>query len=88
MTPLSCLPKASQTVQLISFHRQWFHKVLQEIEKYCKLNADIRNQAKAKVKEIMKEQQEEFFEQGRKEGNEDFSRKTANTSGAQGVNAI
>ena len=29
-----------------------FRKVLQEVEKYCKLEADIRNQAKAKVKEI------------------------------------
>ena len=35
-----------------------FHKVLQEVEKYCKLKADIRNQAKAKVKEITKEQRE------------------------------
>ena len=29
-----------------------FHKVLQETEKYRKLKADIRNQAKAKVKDI------------------------------------
>ena len=35
-----------------------FHKVLQEVEKYCKLKADIRNQAKAKVKEILKELRE------------------------------
>ena len=35
-----------------------FHKVLQEVEKYRKLKADIRNQAKAKVKEITKEQRE------------------------------
>ena len=49
-----------------------FHKVLQEIEKYRKLKADIRNQAKAKVKEITKEQREEILEQGRKEGKEDF----------------
>ena len=33
-----------------------FHKVLQEVEKYLKLKANIRNQAKAKVKEITKEQ--------------------------------
>ena len=33
-----------------------FHKVLQEVEKYCKLTADIRNQAKTKVKQITKEQ--------------------------------
>ena len=43
-----------------------FHKVLQEVEDYRKLKADIRNQAKAKVKEITKEQREELLEQGRK----------------------
>ena len=42
-----------------------FHKVLQEVEKYRKIKADIRNQAKAKVKEIIKEQREEILEQGR-----------------------
>ena len=41
-----------------------FHKVLQEVEKYRKLKADIRNQAKAKVKEITKGQGEELPEQG------------------------
>ena len=66
-----------------------FHKVLQEVEKYCKLKADIRNQAKAKVKEITKEQREELLEQGRKESKEDFlQEEIANTSGIQGVNAI
>ena len=65
-----------------------FHNVLQEVEKNRKLKADIRNQAKAKVKEITKEQREEILEQGRKEGKEDFLRKIANTSGIQGVNAI
>ena len=65
-----------------------FHKVLQEVEKYRKLKADIRNQAKAKVKEITKEQREEILEQGRKKGKEDFFKKIANTSGTQGVNAI
>ena len=49
-----------------------FHKVLQEVEIYHRLKADIRNQAKAKVKDITKEQQEELLEQGRKEGKEDF----------------
>ena len=29
-----------------------FDKVLQEVEKCCKLKADIRNQAKAKLKKI------------------------------------
>ena len=65
-----------------------FHKVLQEVEKYCKLKAGIRNQAKTKVRQITKEQQEELLEQGRKEGKEDFLRKIANTSHTQGVNAI
>ena len=64
-----------------------FHKVLQEVEKYRKLKADIRNQAKAKVRQITKEQREELLEQGRKEGKKDFLRKIANTSGIQGVSA-
>ena len=49
-----------------------FHKVLQEVEKYRKLKADIRNQTKTKVRQITKEQQEELLEQRRKEGKEDF----------------
>ena len=65
-----------------------FYKVLQEVEKYRKLKANIRNQAKTKIKEITKEQREELLEQGRKEGKEDFLRKIANSSGTQGVNAI
>ena len=65
-----------------------FHKVLQEVEKHHRLKVDIRNQAKAKVKEITKEQREEILEQGRKEGKEDFLRKITNSSGTQVVNAI
>ena len=65
-----------------------FHKVLQEVEKYYKLETDLRNQAKAKIKQITKEQREELLEQGRNEGKEDFLRKIANTSGTQGVSAI
>ena len=65
-----------------------FHKVLQEVEKYRKLKADIRNQAKTKIKEITKEQREELLEQGRKEDKEDFLRKIANSSGIQSVNVI
>ena len=64
-----------------------FHKVLQEVEKYRKRKADIRNQTKAKVKQITKEQQEKLLEQGRKEGKNDFLRKIANTSGIQSVSA-
>ena len=65
-----------------------FHRLLQEVEKYRKLKADIRNQAKAKVKQITKEQQEELLEEGVKEGKEDILRKITNTSGIQGANAI
>ena len=65
-----------------------FHKVLQEVEKYYKLETDLKNQAKAKIKQITKEQREELLEQGRNEGKEDFLRKIANTSGTQGVSAI
>ena len=65
-----------------------FHKLLQEVEKYRKLKADISNLARTKVKQITKEQREELLEQGKKEGKEDFLRKIANTSGIQGVSAI
>ena len=65
-----------------------FHKVLQEVEKYRKLKADIRNRTKAKVKQIEKEQREEILEQGRKEGKEIFLRQIANSSGTQGANVI
>ena len=41
-----------------------------------------------KLKKIMKEQQEKILEQGRKEGEETFLQKIANTSGIQGVTAI
>ena len=33
-----------------------FHQVLQKVEKYRKSKADITNQAKAKAKQITKEQ--------------------------------
>ena len=65
-----------------------FRKVLQKVEKYRKLKTDSKNQARAKEKQIIKEQQEELLEQGRKEGKEDFLRKIANTSGTQGTRAI
>ena len=78
----------SQAMQGRDISPNEFHKILQEVEKYRQLKGDIRNQAKAKVKEITKEQREEILEQGRKEGKEDFLRKIANTSGTQGANAI
>ena len=78
----------SQAMQSGDFSPIEFHRVLQEVEKYRKLKADIRNQAEAKVKEITKEQREEILEQGIKEGNDDFLGKIANSSRTQGANAI
>ena len=65
-----------------------FHKVFHEVEKYSKLKADIRNQVKARVTQITKEQREKLLEQGRKENKNDFLREIANTSGIQGVSGI
>ena len=65
-----------------------FHKVLQEVEKYSKLKADIRNRTKTKVRQITKEQQKELLQQGRKEGKKDILQKIANISDTQGVSAI
>ena len=63
-----------------------FHKVLQEVQKHRKLKADIRDQAKAKIKRITKEQREELLEKGRKEAKEEFLWQIG--SGTQGVNVI
>ena len=41
------------------------HKVLQEMEKYRKLKAGIRNRTKTKVKQIEKEQREEILKEKR-----------------------
>ena len=47
------ISQAMQTGDISSIE---FHKVLQEVEKYRKLKADIRSQAKTKVRQITKEQ--------------------------------
>ena len=65
-----------------------FQKVLQEVKRYRKLKADIRNHARAKVKEITNEQRVKILEQGRQEGKEDYFQKIPNSSGTQGANAI
>ena len=82
----------SQAIQEGGISPTEFHKVLQELEKYCKLKTDSRNQNQAKVKQIEKEQREELLEQGRKEGRkeakEDFSGQIRNTSGIQGASPI
>ena len=63
-----------------------FHKVLQEVKKQRKLKADIRNHARAKIKEITNKQREKILEQGKQEGKEDFFKKIPNSSGTQGAN--
>ena len=45
----------SQTMQHGDISTTEFHKVLQEVEKYRNLKADIRNPAKAQIKQITKE---------------------------------
>ena len=57
-----------------------FERVLQEVEKYRKLKADIINQAEAMARQIKKKQPQKLLEQGRKEGMKDFLQKIANTS--------
>ena len=61
---------------------------MQEKEKYGKLKDDISNQGMTKIKKIKKEQRDKILGQRRKESEEKFLRKIANTSGIQGVNAI
>ena len=45
----------SQAMQNRDISSIEFHKVLQEVEKYRKLKSNIRNQVKAKIKQIAKE---------------------------------
>ena len=56
----------SQALQDGDISTTELHKVLQEVEKYRKLKADIRNQAKATVKQIKEKQREKVLKQGRK----------------------
>ena len=77
----------SQAMQDRDFSSIEFHEALQEVERYRKLKADIKNQGKTKVRQITKEQREELLEKRRNEG-KDFLRKIANISDIQGVNVI
>ena len=77
----------SQAMQDRDFSSIEFHEALQEVERYRKLKADIKNQGKTKGRQITKEQREELLEKRRNEG-KDFLRKIANISDIQGVNVI
>ena len=57
-------------------------KILQELEKYCQIKADIRYQAK--TSQITKEKQEELLEDGKKEGKEIFFTKNCRCFWYQG----
>ena len=84
---LDCIANIiSQVMQDGGISLTKLHRILQEKEKYLKLEAAINNQAK--LKKIMKEQREKILEQGRKEREENFLQKIANTSGIQGIIAI
>ena len=58
----------SQAIQDGDISPTEFHKVLQEVGKYRKLKADIRNQAKVKMTEITNKQREEILEKKAKKG--------------------
>ena len=77
----------SQAMQNEDISPDEFHRALQEVQKCRKHKVNIRNQAKTKVKQIIKEQREELLEQLRKEGKATFLQKILNTSGNQGVNS-
>ena len=86
---LDCIANIiSQVMQDGGISLTKLHRILQEKEKYLKLEAAINNQAMSKLKKIMKEQREKILEQGRKEREENFLQKIANTSGIQGIIAI
>ena len=71
----------------ISFHKQCKTEI-SPIPNFTKYFKKIRNQTRAKMKKITKEQREELLEQGRKEGKGDFLQKIGGTSGTQGDSAI
>ena len=56
----------SQALQDRDISPTELHKVLQEVEQYRTLKADIRNQAKARVKQIKEKQGEKVLKQRRK----------------------
>ena len=65
-----------------------FHKVLQEMEKYRKLKADIRNQTKAKLNKSQRNSDKNYLNKEEKKVRKIFLGKFANTSGIQGASAI
>ena len=66
----------SQAMQEGDISPTEFHKVLQEVEKYRNLKADIRNQTKAKVEEITKELREKILNKEEKKAKKIFYEKS------------
>ena len=66
-----------------------FHKVLQEIERCCKLKADIKSQAKTKVRS-QKNSENNYLTKEEKKANKTFYKKwqILQVSRVQGVSAI
>ena len=62
----------SQAMQVGDICPTEFHKVLQEVEKYRRLKADIRNQVKAKVKEITKDSEKKYLSNEEKKARKIF----------------
>ena len=52
-----------------------FQKVLQEVEQYCKLKADIRNQIKTKIKKSTKEERKNYLSKEEKKAKKIFYKK-------------
>ena len=75
----------SQAIQDENISPTEFYKILQEMEKHCRLKEEFWKQNKVKLRKITKEPREELVEQGKKEGKEDFIWKIAGTSSIQGV---
>ena len=63
------LSQAMQGRHILSIE---FERVLQGVEKYQKLQSDIRNQAKTKAEQITKQKRKEMLKQGRKKDKKDF----------------
>ena len=53
-----------------------FHKVLLQVEKYRKLKADIRNEAKAKVKRLRKNSENNYLNKLEKKAKKIFYEKS------------
>ena len=62
----------SQAMQDRNISSIKFHIALQQVEKYCKLKSNIRNQAKAKVNRLLKNSEKNYLNKEEKKGKEDF----------------